>query len=1511
MSSLPPRPFPSLIAEQPVQGAGGFVSAKPKQFRGLAHLGQVTAEKGKKLQRERLETESAVRLQKLVRGFLSRQKFRRLVAGAVETKRLGAVIRLQTSFRGFRARKERSSKQASHRAALEFRSAILIQALVRRVIARKAFLVLVAERDRQRRVEAASTVQRVFRGHQGRLAFHRVRQAYIAYLRDKAALRIQSFWRALRCQRELRRLRHISNEKVRHRSASRIQRVFRGYLGWRVAYQARASALLFEIAMSAQPSKQRQLEKAYGGLVSRSRAKGLARSDRTATDVDRLFLTDVEQDDQAALLLHGGSVGPGRLDGQQRRAGPAAWEMALGASPVHVPASSDFGRYEPPEESLAIADLGRTAGNPLRETRRTSRQAFQDPSASNIAYQLEQLRRLQEMQLRQAGNVAFSEEDLRRDRSLSPSFKSSGYASGMPAGFVPPDDLLGGGRSLSSLSRTSGAGAALSKRGGTSTVRKSHPYLDSKSVGRPAVPRGFRARSSSPSKAAVPDNRGGAVGGAVRKRTTSVAPQPRRREAAPAETANGRPTRRSAVAGVSAKNNKQSTPSSRQMSRVERRLYNTVADARSESVLSSMSAPSFQEKQANRDALRRQLDGIKQQVQQVSTRNRQLADDYESMMRMSSPLSTMAGGMGHASGSAGASLAAFPSSGYNGLARDPLQPDGSQALYSSNVFGQSAGGAPASFASPSSLPAAGSMDKKSMKVYQQQLHQLESQKQSLQSELSVLRQELTQHMSLVPAQETQLREAQAKIRILQTSTKKLEEELAAKIDESSTLKREKMMLELKLKENRVDATKEVTDRERELMTKGRQMDQLQARLLQLEKDCQDRDQEIEALTRRLRTEHSKGDQLTMEKQKLLHLSDLLKKALVAIRDKVQEVYAANLGADAGSASMQDDGERPELLGTGGGDGVSGPLRALLVGMQMVATEIKPILVDVVDIGETFPPAPVPSSLASEGLAGKQSEAAAGGYVDSGSRASFATLSTRSGRKPSAIAVAGSPASPTSASASSPLKDAVLSAASAMNGEDFARLRELQDRETALDAKEADIRLQKRTLEAEITAKEQQWNGIQVEWNRKMEELQSIEASKQLLQNLQEKLHERERELDERDRIFERTLKEQQEEFEEKRRELQLINEQVSKVVEQQRVLAQKETELEDKDQELAHREKQVTTKETENQSMLEHLLGVVETQQTRDQQAQEELQKGYKILQQKYADVAEKENLLKEAQQRLEAQQQQQTLVATNLQRGKEELARHRSEVENNKRQWEQMFQQKKRDLRELDEEVARKQKDLQMLQSKEQGVQDLLQKLAERERVFAERDRQYQQVGQQRQQEMAKMEELFNNKRKELAKIGQLLMEKAKEKENWDKAEMNHRINEYKVEERMQKRQRELDELDSRVRQKKMELMNGQQQGQALQQQLLQYQQQMQQMQQQQQQVAAAHQRQAMAMMAMASPQQPPMMAASSPMVMPTGALIGSSGMDALGGLDFSSSASAGFSSSTGMDFDYSSPGF
>lgn len=170
---------------------------------------------------EDLKNECTIQIQRIVRGFNSRNRAKRLDAERKLAKKKQQVsVHIQRVVRGFLGRRRFKRLRAIYLTNMKgFFCATQIQRVYRGYADRKYFHQL-------RRWINSIKVQRVFRGHLGRLAVKRERERLrILKRKHTAAAKIQSMWRMKVAKEEYRNLRiHIL-------AAIEIQRVYRGYLG--------------------------------------------------------------------------------------------------------------------------------------------------------------------------------------------------------------------------------------------------------------------------------------------------------------------------------------------------------------------------------------------------------------------------------------------------------------------------------------------------------------------------------------------------------------------------------------------------------------------------------------------------------------------------------------------------------------------------------------------------------------------------------------------------------------------------------------------------------------------------------------------------------------------------------------------------------------------------------------------------------------------------------------------------------------------------------------------------------------------------------------------------------------------------------------------------------------------------------------------------------------------------------------------------------------------------------
>jgi pimeloyl-ACP methyl ester carboxylesterase len=170
---------------------------------------------------EELKEECSIQIERIVRGFNSRVRVKKLIAARnLQREKERVSVHIQRVIRGFLGRRKYKRIRHIYLTNMKgFYSATQIQRIYRGYADRAYF-------RRLMRWHSAMKIQRVFRGHLGRLAVRKERNR-LKMLQKKhySAAKIQSIWRMKVAKEEYRNLRiHIL-------AAIEIQRIYRGYLG--------------------------------------------------------------------------------------------------------------------------------------------------------------------------------------------------------------------------------------------------------------------------------------------------------------------------------------------------------------------------------------------------------------------------------------------------------------------------------------------------------------------------------------------------------------------------------------------------------------------------------------------------------------------------------------------------------------------------------------------------------------------------------------------------------------------------------------------------------------------------------------------------------------------------------------------------------------------------------------------------------------------------------------------------------------------------------------------------------------------------------------------------------------------------------------------------------------------------------------------------------------------------------------------------------------------------------
>jgi hypothetical protein len=170
---------------------------------------------------EELKNECAIQIQRVIRGFNSRQRVKKMIAARNLAKEKARVsIHMQRAIRGFLGRRRYKRIRQIYLTNMKgFFSATQIQRIYRGYADRAYFRKL-------RRYYSAIKMQRTYRGHLGRLAVKKERNRLkVLHKKHYSAAKIQSIWRMKVSKEEYRNLRiHIL-------ATIEIQRCYRGYLG--------------------------------------------------------------------------------------------------------------------------------------------------------------------------------------------------------------------------------------------------------------------------------------------------------------------------------------------------------------------------------------------------------------------------------------------------------------------------------------------------------------------------------------------------------------------------------------------------------------------------------------------------------------------------------------------------------------------------------------------------------------------------------------------------------------------------------------------------------------------------------------------------------------------------------------------------------------------------------------------------------------------------------------------------------------------------------------------------------------------------------------------------------------------------------------------------------------------------------------------------------------------------------------------------------------------------------
>lgn len=204
----------------------------------------------------KVQRESAVQIQGLVRGVLCRaalarqaEKHKRLVVWGAAAVKIQAVYRSHWTRRNlplvFKTIQRYHREQCLQR---RLAAAILLQRAFRKRYNRSRFddVLAIQRRRRQERHKAATLLQRLYRTRAARKAYRMLleavaKQQEIVQQLVKHAIKLQSQWRGHRGRREIVKAReeYVKREQRKYNAASQINAGVRGYLARRLAQRER------------------------------------------------------------------------------------------------------------------------------------------------------------------------------------------------------------------------------------------------------------------------------------------------------------------------------------------------------------------------------------------------------------------------------------------------------------------------------------------------------------------------------------------------------------------------------------------------------------------------------------------------------------------------------------------------------------------------------------------------------------------------------------------------------------------------------------------------------------------------------------------------------------------------------------------------------------------------------------------------------------------------------------------------------------------------------------------------------------------------------------------------------------------------------------------------------------------------------------------------------------------------------------------------------------------------
>lgn len=249
-----------------------------------------------------------------------------------------------------------------------------------------------------------------------------------------------------------------------------------------------------------------------------------------------------------------------------------------------------------------------------------------------------------------------------------------------------------------------------------------------------------------------------------------------------------------------------------------------------------------------------------------------------------------------------------------------------------------------------------------------------------------------------------------------------------------------------------------------------------------------------------------------------------------------------------------------------------------------------------------------------------------------------------------------------------------------------------------------------------------------------------------------------------------------------------------------RELERRNASSQDREFRMMERERELDKRDHDNEGMCHTLIESLDQQKGRDARAQDEIQNGFLVLQQRFREVEEKERRLTTLKKQIYEQSLTQQRVVHDLQSTKDELSRAQVDVDSRGRMANEIMGARKRDVDKLEDALQRKQMEIRAMSQKEATVHQLLARLKDREQDFEN------QIGQlderlrkaQRDREDQERELLQAQREDEL--ISQDLSAYQRSRDAREKENLSAKLHAFKIEEQLHLKMRQLEELQTQL---------------------------------------------------------------------------------------------------------------